>query len=165
MLDHSANVEHIAWALLRRYGMVFRKVLNRESCLPPWRELLRAYWRMEARGEIRGGRFVQGFSGEQFALPDAVAELRNIRKKQGLGELVAISGADPLNLTGVILPGEKISALSKNRLVFREGVLIAQQNSGAVQVLEGSGAELDPEARAKLMRKKPPANLTASYRG
>ncbi len=165
VLDHSANVEHIAWALLRRYGVVFRKVLDRESCLPPWRELLRVYWRMEARGEIRGGRFVQGFAGEQFALPNAVAELRNIRKKQGLGELVAISGADPLNLTGVILPGDKISALSKNRLVFRDGVLIAQQNSGAVQVLEGSGAELDPEARAKLMRKKPPANLTASYRG
>ncbi|MGI9285783.1 MAG: DEAD/DEAH box helicase [Pseudomonadales bacterium] len=157
------SIEHIAWVLLRRYGVVFRKVVDRESCLPPWRELLRVYWRMEARGEIRGGRFVQGFAGEQFALPDAVAELRNIRKKKNNGELVAISAADPLNLTGVILPGEKVPALSKNRLVFRDGVLLAQQSGGAVRVLEGSNSELDPEARAKLIRRKPPTALRASF--
>ena len=155
--------EHIAWVLLRRYGVVFRKVVERENCLPPWRELLRVYWCLEARGEIRGGRFVQGFAGEQFALPDAVAEIRNLRRKKAVGELVAISAADPLNLTGVILPGEKIPALSKNRLVFRDGVLLARQSGGAVQVLEGSHSELDPEARAKLTRKKQSSAIRAAF--
>src|SRR6185436_14908370 len=87
--------EHVALALLRRYGVVFHKVLEREIALPPWRELLRVYWRLEARGELRGGRFIEGFSGEQFALPEAVESLRAIRKQPANGTLITVCGADP----------------------------------------------------------------------
>ena len=121
-VDHTAAVEHIALVLLRRYGVVFRKVLDRETNLPPWRELIRVYWRMEARGEIRGGRFVQSFAGEQFALPEAVAELRNIRNKKTEGELITVSAADPLNLVGIVTPGERIPAKPNRRVLHRDGV-------------------------------------------
>ncbi|MDZ7750667.1 MAG: hypothetical protein U5S82_03170 [Gammaproteobacteria bacterium] len=98
-------VEHIAHTLLRRYGVVFRKVLEREANLPPWRELLPVYRRMEARGELRGGRFVQSFSGEQFALAGAVTRLRAVRKRKKRGDLVALSAIEPLNLVGIIARG------------------------------------------------------------
>jgi ATP-dependent Lhr-like helicase len=103
-------VEHVARALLRRYGVVFHKVLEREVALPPWRELLRVYWRLEARGELRGGRFIEGFSGEQFALPEAVGLLREVRRHPRSGPPVRIAAGDPLNLTGIVLPGERIPA-------------------------------------------------------
>jgi ATP-dependent Lhr-like helicase len=101
-------VEHIARALLRRYGVVFHKVLEREIALPPWRELLRVYWRLEARGELRGGRFIEGFAGEQFALPEAVGLLRELRRHPRAVAPVRIAASDPLNLTGILLPGERI---------------------------------------------------------
>jgi ATP-dependent Lhr-like helicase len=104
------SVEHIARALLRRYGVVFRKVLEREVALPSWRELLRVYWRLEARGELRGGRFVEGFAGEQFALPDAVGLLRELRRRPRELRELDIAAADPVNLTGIVLPGERIPA-------------------------------------------------------
>ena len=91
--------------LLQRYGVVFRKLLDRESINIPWRDLLRVYRRLEARGEIRGGRFVGGFSGEQFASPDAVHLLRSIRRTEADGSMIAISAADPLNMLGILLPG------------------------------------------------------------
>jgi ATP-dependent Lhr-like helicase len=103
-------IEHIARALLRRYGVVFHKVLEREVALPPWRELLRMYWRLEARGELRGGRFIEGFSGEQFALPEAVGLLREVRRHPRAGAPVRIAASDPLNLTGIVLPGERVPA-------------------------------------------------------
>jgi ATP-dependent Lhr-like helicase len=103
-------VEHIARALLRRYGVVFRKVLEREVALPPWRELLRVYWRLEARGELRGGRFVDGFAGEQFALPEAVGLLRELRRRPRGSATIHVAAADPVNLTGILLPGERIAA-------------------------------------------------------
>ena len=90
-----ARTEQIARALLRRYGVVFRAGLERENLLPPWREMLRVYRRLEARGEIRGGRFVDGFSGEQFALPEAVGQLRKVRRRTTDGTLISISAADP----------------------------------------------------------------------
>ena len=148
--DHDAAVEHVARVLLRRYGVVFRKVLERETELPPWRELIRVYWRMEARGEIRGGRFVQSFAGEQFALPEAIAEMRSVRGRDPGGELIAISAADPLNLVGTVLPGDKISATLSNRILFRDGIAIAAQGRDGIQMLDDG--QLDGEARNALVR-------------
>ena len=114
-----------AWALLRRYGVVFRRLMIREANAAPWRELTRVFRRLEARGEIRGGRFVSGVSGEQFALPDAVERLREIRRTSADGHLVAVGTADPVNLAGIIAPGERLRAATRNKLVYRDGVPIA----------------------------------------
>ncbi len=120
--SRDAAVEHVARALLRRYGVVFWRLLAREATwLPPWRDLLRVYRRLESRGEIRGGRFVAGFSGEQFALPEAVGLLREIRRRPASGQWVSLSGADPLNLVGVLTPGARLPALIGNRVVYRDG--------------------------------------------
>ena len=156
-VDRSEALEHIAWVLLRRYGVVFRKVLERETNLPPWRELLRVYWRMEARGEIRGGRFVQRFAGEQFALADAVADLRGIRNRQPDNDRIVISAADPLNLVGIVLPGDRITAQLNNRIVFRNGVPAAVQIGDEIQAL--GGGEVDIESRTMLLRKRKPAGV------
>lgn len=126
------SVEQVARQFLRRYGVVFRDLLGRESLSPPWRELLVQYRKLESRGEIRGGRFVAGFVGEQFALPEAVESLRALRKAgtaSGWAE-VKLSGADPLNLAGIILPGPRVPALPSNYVVFRDGVPI---RSGSYQ--------------------------------
>lgn len=113
----------VFWAeqLLRRYGVLFRDVLARETGLPPWRDLLRALRLMEMRGQIRGGRFVQSFVGEQFALPEAVEALRAIRRKPPTNELVRLSASDPLNLVGIITPGDRVSSLSKERVFILDG--------------------------------------------
>lgn len=136
-------VETIVRTLLLRYGVVFRRLLERETLLPAWGDLQRVLRRLEARGEIRGGRFVDGFSGEQFALPDAVGRLRAIRKEPKRGTLLSVSAADPLNLVGIATPGEKLPALPGNRLLWRDGEPIA--------VLEGREprflVELDPATR------------------
>jgi ATP-dependent Lhr-like helicase len=110
--------------LLRRYGVVFRDLLVRETNLPRWRELQIGYRRLEDRGEVRGGRFVDGFVGEQFALPDAVESLRAQRKLPSniQSERVVIAAADPLNLIGTIVPGERIPAISGRSVAFRDGV-------------------------------------------
>ncbi len=110
--------------LLKRYGIVFRDLLARESNLPKWRELQIGYRRLEARGEIRGGRFVDGFLGEQFALPVAVESLRSTRKLPATGEVITISAADPLNLVGIIVPGERVSAVSGRIASYRDGVAV-----------------------------------------
>ena len=154
-------VEHVARRLLLRYGVVFWRLLEREAdWLPPWRDLLRVYRRLEARGEIRGGRFVAGFSGEQFALPDAVGMLREVRRQPASNAWVSLSGADPLNLVGILTPGGKLAALSGNRLLYRDGLPIAVLSGGEVQFLE---KELDPatewEARKALLRGSVPAPL------
>jgi len=128
------TVEQIARALLKRYGVVFWRLLAREAqWLPPWRELLMAYRRMEARGDIRGGRFVAGFSGEQFALPEAVGVLRSARNEEKTGRLVCVSGVDPLNLAGILVPGAKVPALYSNRVLFRDGVAVAALVGGEAQ--------------------------------
>jgi ATP-dependent helicase Lhr and Lhr-like helicase len=120
------TLEHIARVLLRRYGVVFWRLLDREAAwLPPWREWLPVLHRMEARGEIRGGRFVDGLAGEQFALPEAIPLLRQVRRRPLEGALVRISAIDPLNLCGTLLPGEKVPALAGNRILFRDGLPIA----------------------------------------
>jgi ATP-dependent Lhr-like helicase len=151
--------EHIAGVLLARYGVVFRRVLMRESGLPPWRKLLYVYRRMEASGEIRGGRFVAGFSGEQFALPEAVGALRAARKRNDVGELVAVSAADPLNLMGIITPDERLPALAGNRVLYRDGVPAALQAGRDVRLLEKMPAESEWAIRNQLLR----AGDRASY--
>jgi ATP-dependent Lhr-like helicase len=147
------HVEHIARVLLRRYGVVFRKLLERESELPPWRELFYVYRRLEARGEIRGGRFVSGFAGEQFALADATTMLRKLSRDES-EDLVAISAADPLNLVGVILPGERVPALSGNRLLLRNGVPVAVQAGREVRYLQALDSHAEWEIRNLLIRKQ-----------
>ncbi len=117
--------EAVAWQLLRRYGVVFRRLVTRETLLAPWRDVLRVYRRLEARGEIRGGRFVGGFSGEQYALPEAIGSLRSVRREEPSGELVALSGADPLNLLGIVTPGDVVAGLATNRVLYRDGIAVA----------------------------------------
>jgi len=114
--------------LLRRYGIVFRELLSRESLLPPWRELLIAFRRMEDRGELRGGRFVSGFIGEQFALATAVESLRAQRHRAPTGDVVTVAAADPLNLVGVILPGERVAANSGKLVSFKDGVPVETED-------------------------------------
>jgi ATP-dependent Lhr-like helicase len=118
--------------LLRRWGVVVREVLARETRMPPWRVLLGALRTLEARGEIRGGRFVAGLVGEQFALPEAVETLRAIRRKGDEPEVVIVSAADPLNLVGILVPGQRVAAVAREVVAFRDGAPIASGELGAV---------------------------------
>ncbi len=136
--DRDAVVEKFAWVLLRRYGVVFRRLLERESLTVTWYELGRIYRRLEARGHIRGGYFVGGVSGEQFALPEAIGLMRSIRKAPETGELVTLSAADPLNLQGILTPGPRIAALAANRILFKDGLPIAALAAGETQQLADS---------------------------
>ena len=146
-------LEHIARTLLRRYGVVCWRLLEREAdWLPSWRELLRVYQRLEARGEIRGGRFVAGVVGEQFALPEAVALLREVRKRPGDGTLVSLSACDPLNLLGTLLPGNKVPAVAGNRLLYRDGVPVASLIAGKIQLLQQADTFTAGEWQAALIR-------------
>jgi ATP-dependent Lhr-like helicase len=153
-------VEHIARALLRRYGIVFWRMLEREApWLPPWRELLRVYRQLEARGEIRGGRFVTGFAGEQFALPDAIGLLREVRRRPASDVWVSLSAADPLNLVGILTPGPKLAAFTANRVLYRDGLPLALRSGGEVQFLETLGPSSQWQARKALLRSAAPAAL------
>lgn len=147
------HIELCALTLLRRYGVVFRKILARETNAPPWRELVAVYRRLEARGEIRGGRFVAGMTGEQFALPEAVPLLRAVRKEARTGRLIALSAADPLNLTGIVTPGERVSALAGNRVLFRDGVPIAAVEKRAIRTF--SPNELDERTIRVALTRRP----------
>ncbi len=149
-LDPEA-LEHIAMTLLRRYGVVFWRLLDREAdWLPPWRELLRVYHRLEARGEIRGGRFVAGVPGEQFALPEAVGLLREVRKRPLAGEMIAVSAVDPLNQVGTLLPGERVPATAGNRILYRDGVPLALLIGGKPELLAELGEDDQRKARQLL---------------
>ncbi len=154
--DYS-HTEHIARVLLRRYGVVFRKVLERENGLPSWRELLYVYRRMEARGELRGGRFVQGFAGEQYALPEAVSKLRKMRNKPTQGDLVALSATDPLNLSGLITPGQRIAMQPNHRLLYRDGVPIASSAGNEITLLAFVEPKDEWQIRNLLLRKHNPS--------
>jgi ATP-dependent Lhr-like helicase len=127
-----------AWALLRRYGVVFRRLLAREATAVPWRDLARVYRRLEARGEIRGGRFVSGMSGEQFALPDAVERLREVRRSAPDDRLIAISAADPLNLTGLLTSEERVRLATTNRIVYRNGVPLAAMEGDMLRTINAA---------------------------
>jgi ATP-dependent Lhr-like helicase len=150
-------IEIQAWALLRRYGVVFRRLLTRETNAAPWRELARACRRLEARGEIRGGRFVTGMSGEQFALPEAVEQLRETRRIPTDGSLVAISAADPMNLAGIVTAGDRIRAARRSRIVYRDGVPLAVIEQGLVRELAPFDAQLAAEVARALHTRFVPA--------
>ncbi len=121
-MEPHALEEHAAKLFLSRYGIVFRDLVVREALAPPWRDLLYLYRRMEARGEIRGGRFLHGFAGEQFALPEAVELARSTRRREKNGEVVTLSAVDPLNLTGVVTPGERVAAIMGQHVTYVDGV-------------------------------------------
>jgi ATP-dependent Lhr-like helicase len=166
--QNDETIEHIAKALLKRWGVVFWRLLAREAdWLPPWRDLLMCYRRLEARGEIRGGRFVAGFTGEQYALPEAIGLLREARRKPPSQDCVSLSGADPLNLVGILTPGPRLPALSGNRVLYRDGLPVATLAGGEVRFLEamaGPGAP-PPDAKEQwelknaLLRRHVPAVL------
>ena len=149
--------EHIARTLLRRYGVVCWRLLEREAgWLPPWRELLRVYHRLEARGEIRGGRFIAGLSGEQFALPEAVGALRAVRRRAHDGTLLALSAIDPLNLVGTVLAGDKVPRQQGARVVYRDGLPLATLAAGEVTMLATLEAADEREVRRVLLREPDP---------
>ncbi len=130
------TIETIARVVLGRYGVVFRRIVEREAALPPWRLLLRALRRLESAGEIRGGRFVAGATGEQFALPDAVAALRDCAKRDDEGGVVRLAAVDPLNLAGTVLPGTRVPALAHQHLALVGGELVAIKNGGDIEFLK-----------------------------
>jgi len=151
--------EQVAWVLLKRYGIVFKRLLEREGISIPWRLFLRVYHRLEARGEIRGGRFVAGISGEQFALPDAVGMLRAIRRQGAQDSMISVSAADPLNLVGVITPGNRVSSHTSNRVLYHDGVPVAALESGETRFIVELSRTMEWKAKAALMRKATPPQL------
>ena len=153
-------VEHVARTLLRRYGVVSWRMLEREApWLPPWRTLLRVYHRLEARGEVRGGRFIAGLSGEQFALPEAIGALRRMRNRAPTGELVNLSAIDPLNLTGTLLAGPRVPRLPGARVLWCDGIAIAMRVAGTIEFLQRLDPGLEQAARGALQRE--PYRMTA----
>jgi ATP-dependent Lhr-like helicase len=129
-------IEHVARTLLRRYGVVCFQLLEREAAwLPPWRELVRVYRRLEARGEIRGGRFIAGVTGEQFALPDAIATMRAVRRQPPDESLVCLSASDPANLLGTVLAGAKVPRVAGSRVLYRDGLAIGTSVGGQIELL------------------------------
>ena len=147
------SLEQIARTLLKRYGVVCWHLLAREpQWLPPWRDLLRVFHRLEARGEIRGGRFIAGLSGEQFALPEAIGLMRSMRQKAHDGSFVNISGADPLNLVGHVVAGARVPNQSGARVLYRDGAPIATLVGGQFSALEPMDDAAEWTARSKLLR-------------
>ncbi len=150
---HQDMLEHVAHTLLRRYGVVCWRLLEREAAwLPPWRELLRMYQRLEARGEIRGGRFIAGLSGEQFALPDAIAALRRVRAQALPQQWVCVSASDPSNLLGSVLPGERVARVPGNRVAYLDGLPIAVWVADRFQPLQDLSDEQAEQALRLLQR-------------
>jgi ATP-dependent helicase Lhr and Lhr-like helicase len=133
------RLEFLAQQYLRRYGILCRELLARETSAPPWRDLLHILRRSEARGEIRGGRFVAGLNGEQFGLPEAVDALRALRRKEVAGQYLRISACDPLNLVGILTPGARVQAVLGNRIIYRDGVPVATVENGQTRILTQVG--------------------------
>jgi ATP-dependent Lhr-like helicase len=132
-LPDGERIARYARQLLQRYGVVFRDVLAREAQAPPWRALVAVFRRLEARGEIRGGRFVTGFVGEQYALPEAVEALRALRRQPKAGEVVLVHCGDPLNLVGILTPGSRVSPYTNQVIAYRDGLPVEVGPLGAVQ--------------------------------
>jgi ATP-dependent Lhr-like helicase len=151
-----AAIETLAWTLLRRYGVVFRRVLTREAMNVPWRELARVYRRLEARGEIRGGRFVTGMLGEQFALPAAIEQLREVRRSAHDDRLMTIGAADPLNLSGIISGEDRVRVSASNRLVYRNGVPVAAMEGDMLRVLSQVAPDVAAAAAAAAAGRRVP---------
>jgi ATP-dependent Lhr-like helicase len=156
------RLERWADQYVRRYGILCRELLVREPSAPPWRNLLPALRRSEARGELRGGRFIAGLNGEQFALPEAVDALRAVRRKEAPGRYLRVSACDPLNLIGILTPGIRIAAVYGNRVVYRDGAPVAAFESGQVRLL----SEVDASERRhldRLLDVRPLAALRAPF--
>ena len=147
-LSRDEAVAVLAWTLLSRYGVVFRRLLTREVNGVTWRELVRVYRTLEARGDIRGGRFVSGMSGEQYALPDAVDRLREVRRSGPDDHFIAMSGADPLNLTGIITLGDRIRASAGTRIVYRNGIPVMAMEGDMLRTLADVDAAVLADAAA-----------------
>jgi ATP-dependent Lhr-like helicase len=148
------DAEKHARALLRRWGVLFRRLLDREpATTPTWRELVLACRRLEARGEIRGGRFVRGFAGEQFALPEAVPMLRSARRAGAAGQLISLSAADPLNLTGIVTPEDRVAAIASNRILYRDGVPVAAFEGGDIRWISVAAEDRAAELEHALTRR------------
>jgi ATP-dependent Lhr-like helicase len=163
--QHREQVEHVARTLLQRYGVVFWKLLEREaSWLPSWRELRQVYQRLEARGEIRGGRFVEGLVGEQFALPEAIPALRAIQKRPLDGQHVIINGCDPLNLVGTTLAGDRLPAVASTRILFEDGIAVAARVAGKLQWLVEADAPQQLRWRTTLGTHGPASRVLAQAR-
>jgi ATP-dependent Lhr-like helicase len=155
------SIEAVAQKLLQRYGVVFRKLLDSESMNIPWRDLLRVLRRLEARGEIRGGRFIGGFSGEQFATADAVHLLRSMRRTAPDGTMFSVSAADPLNMLGILIPGPRLAAAAANRLLYRDGVPVAVLEAKEIRYLVEMNAVDQWQARNALLRRRIPPKVRA----
>jgi ATP-dependent helicase Lhr and Lhr-like helicase len=155
------EIEHATRVLLARWGVLVRALTQREDLAPRWRDVVRVLRRLEARGEIRGGRFVAGLPGEQYALPEAVTSLRALRKQEAKGELVALSAADPLNLAGLIAPGERVPAIYGNRLLLRDGVPIACKIGPRVELSDELAPSEAARAKMALIQRQVPARLRA----
>ena len=145
-VDSSAAVELVATALLHRYGVVARSLLAREALVPPWRELVQVFRRREARGEIRGGRFIEAVGGEQFALPEAVEALRRARREPAEDEWIVLSAADPLNLAGLFGDGQRVASIASHRLLYRNGVPVAARAGAGVEWLVALDASAERTA-------------------
>jgi ATP-dependent Lhr-like helicase len=151
----AAQIEQIATTLLKRYGVVCKRLLTREAeWLPPWYELLKVYRRMEAQGHLRGGRFIAGLTGEQYALPEVIARLRAIRREAAEGRLVSLSAADPLNLVGILTPGARVPALASNRILLRDGIPVATYAGGQTTFLVPMEADIEWTSRNALLHKR-----------
>ncbi len=152
-------MEQVVHVLLRRYGVICWRLLEREAAwLPPWRDLVRVCRRLEARGEIRGGRFIAGVSGEQFALPEAVASMRQVRRQPGDGALIALAASDPANLLGSIVPGPRVPRVAGSRVLYRDGVPIATSVAGEIAWLVTLDAA-QPQAARRALSLEPPLRL------
>jgi ATP-dependent Lhr-like helicase len=145
-----SSLEPLARQYLARYGVVLREVLAREASPPAWRDLLRVYRRLEARGEIRGGRFVAGLVGEQFALPEALEALRAIHRAPRRGEVVRLSACDPLNLAGILTPGPRVPAMTTGVVVYCDGIPLSDEEARAVVITKPAGRKaISSRARAE----------------
>ncbi|MEQ1580274.1 MAG: DEAD/DEAH box helicase [Steroidobacteraceae bacterium] len=148
-------VEQIAMTLLKRYGVVCKKLLTREAeWLPPWYEILKVYRKLEAQGHLRGGRFIAGVTGEQYALPEVIARLRALRRETATGKLVSLSAADPLNLVGILTPGARVPALTSNRILLKDGVPVATYAGGQTNFLTPLEPDAEWTARNALLHKR-----------
>jgi ATP-dependent Lhr-like helicase len=155
--QEEAAIEAQARVLLRRYGVVSRRVLAREPNAQPWRVLARTYRTLEARGEIRGGRFVAGLAGEQFALPEAVEQLREIRRTGPDDRITVISAADPLNLAGIVTAGDRVAAIASTRLAYRNGIPVAALEGDYIKPLTDIAPNVAADVASALTgRRMPP---------
>jgi len=155
--DMDGLAEAIAEQLLIRWGIVFRDVVTRENLALPWREIVWALRRLEARGSIRGGRFVSGFTGEQFALPEALEALNRIRRKPRSGERIRVCASDPLNLVGILTPGARVPAVRTREVVYVDGLPVELEDTESARTARSRPKDAEPERRSERVRRRKPA--------